>query len=388
MCAARVARRLVHCRGMLQQAVSPSLLASGAAGEPQRVATRPGGPRAPRPWDGAPARRRPRPLAALLLHPSAAGAAAASDRLAPARRWHSSAPSRPGAPRDGGLRLGVALTGAAGAVCLATPGSKAEGAEPGPRPPPPPAAPHEAQHNPVLFRPPAPGAGASPASASASTPSPDPRVSKPASGHEAREHLESTRFLRRLLHSPSVTVVDSTDVVGGLPLSLHDHLFEALKRGGQIRSYTCMYDYGVAGSGSGSGGGDRYFAVYRLGVQVCGFPGIVHGGLSAAMCDEAFGGLLQGLKLDGTLPPGPAYTVHLSMQYKNMVPSDSTVVVSAALESVEDDGRKVWMRCTLSDARGPQEGTVYATSRALFVHPRPGQAVQALGKLVKSRLGM
>lgn len=68
------------------------------------------------------------------------------------------------------------------------------------------------------------------------------------------------------------------------------------------------------------------------------------------MCDEAFGGLIQGLKLEGVLRPGPAYTVHLSMQYKKMLPSRTTVVVSASLDKVESEGRKVWMNAVLSDA--------------------------------------
>ncbi len=47
-----------------------------------------------------------------------------------------------------------------------------------------------------------------------------------------------------------------------------------------------------------------------LGREVCGFPRIVHGGLTAAIIDESFGGLLFALKQSRALNFwGPAYTV-------------------------------------------------------------------------------
>lgn len=39
-----------------------------------------------------------------------------------------------------------------------------------------------------------------------------------------------------------------------------------------------------------------------LGREVCGFPRIVHGGLTAAIIDESFGGLLFALKKQKALP--------------------------------------------------------------------------------------
>lgn len=193
--------------------------------------------------------------------------------------------------------------------------------------------------------------------------------------------MESTPFLRHLANKPTVAVVDSSDLSSALPINLHDHLFEALKKNRQLRSYTCLYDYDPHAKGP------KYFAVFDLGADVCGFPGITHGGLSAAMCDEAFGGLIQGLKLEGVLRPGPAYTVHLSMQYKKMLPSRTTVVVSASLDKVESEGRKVWMNAVLSDANGPEAGTTFATSRALFVHPSgPTHVMQAVKHYIHSRM--
>lgn len=39
-----------------------------------------------------------------------------------------------------------------------------------------------------------------------------------------------------------------------------------------------------------------WYSVISLGREVCGFPRVVHGGLTAAMFDESFGGLLFSLK--------------------------------------------------------------------------------------------
>ena len=54
----------------------------------------------------------------------------------------------------------------------------------------------------------------------------------------------------------------------------------------------------------------KFYSVVSLGREVCGFPRIVHGGLTAAIIDETFGGLLFALKQSGALSFwGPAYTV-------------------------------------------------------------------------------
>ncbi len=39
-------------------------------------------------------------------------------------------------------------------------------------------------------------------------------------------------------------------------------------------------------------------------------------GLTAAVIDETLGGLIYMLKRNGELPPGPAFTVHLEVDYK------------------------------------------------------------------------
>ena len=54
---------------------------------------------------------------------------------------------------------------------------------------------------------------------------------------------------------------------------------------------------------------------------VCGFPTIVHGGLTATVMDETLGFLLFALKKQKALPFwGPAYTAHLEVDYKAVCP--------------------------------------------------------------------
>ncbi len=52
------------------------------------------------------------------------------------------------------------------------------------------------------------------------------------------------------------------------------------------------------------------------------------------------------------------------VDYKQKIPAGSTLLVTTELERLE--GRKVWMRATVSDG----QGTEFAGARALFVAPR------------------
>lgn len=55
--------------------------------------------------------------------------------------------------------------------------------------------------------------------------------------------------------------------------------------------------------------------------DVCGYPRIVHGGLTAAIIDESFGFLFYALRRHKQLPFfGPAFTAHLEVSYKRVRP--------------------------------------------------------------------
>lgn len=156
------------------------------------------------------------------------------------------------------------------------------------------------------------------------------------------------------------------------PFLEDDHMFSAFVARGIIND---MEGYYVPKK-------KKFSAIVALGREVAGFPRIVHGGLTAAIFDEAFGGLLFSLKKSGGVSFwGPAYTVQLEVTYKSKISADSTVLCTAKLDKVE--GRKLFMTAVMSD--GP-DGKVFATSKALFVTPKPHKLVTDVVKYMFQRL--
>ena len=163
------------------------------------------------------------------------------------------------------------------------------------------------------------------------------------------------------------------------PFLEDDHMFSAFVARGIIRDLEGYYFPSLK----------QFSAIICLGREVAGFPRVVHGGLTAAIFDEAFGGLLFSLKKDGNVATawGPCYTVALEVAYKHKIPAGATVLCTAELESME--GRKMWFKAKMSD--GP-EGKTYATARALFVAPRPHRmawdVIKYIGRVVKEKVGV
>lgn len=152
---------------------------------------------------------------------------------------------------------------------------------------------------------------------------------------------------------------------------------------GQILELRCFYDQEER----------KFHSVVVLGKDVCGFPQTVHGGLTAAIVDETFGGLGVGLWKAGVLGfRPPAYTARLEVSkayhssnrieisavfsvlsivlsllqvdYKKKIPAGAVILCTTELEKAED--RKLWMTAKVTNG----SGMVYATARALFVAPR------------------
>jgi len=129
---------------------------------------------------------------------------------------------------------------------------------------------------------------------------------------------------------------------------------------GQIRSLRCFYDSEAK----------EFHSVVSLGRDVCGYPQTVHGGLTAAISDETFGGLGVCLWRSGALGfRPPAYTARLEVDYKRKIPAGNVLVTTTRVEKL--DGRKLWMTATISDGKG----RTYAMARALFVAPRMQQVL-------------
>ena len=126
----------------------------------------------------------------------------------------------------------------------------------------------------------------------------------------------------------------------------------------------------------------RMAYVIQLGENVCGYPRVAHGGLTAAIVDEAMGHLFYALRVHGDLPfIGPALTAHLEVDYHRKISAGRLLLVTAEVESVV--GRKLRMRATVTD--GPPGGPdtrLYASASALFVAPKPARLVKEVVRYV------
>lgn len=188
------------------------------------------------------------------------------------------------------------------------------------------------------------------------------------------QHTPGTGWETELAAQPgTVRVLTSESLLAqDHPFLEDDHMFSAFVSKGIVQDLTGYYNPDAK----------CWHSVIALGREVCGFPRVVHGGLTAALFDESFGGLLFSLKQQRALDFwGPAYTVNLEVQYKAKIPAGATLLCSAELERTE--GRKLWMTATMRD--GP-DGKVYATARALFVAPSLKKLAPMVGSYLWGRL--
>ena len=106
-------------------------------------------------------------------------------------------------------------------------------------------------------------------------------------------------------------------------------------------------------------GSDEIVAIVRFGSKINGHPTVVHGGITATIFDNTFGWLFFSLNLP------MAVTANLSVNYRSMLPQNTTCILHASLEKLE--GRKMHMKATLQDCRGK----LIADSTSLFVAMKP-----------------
>ena len=125
-------------------------------------------------------------------------------------------------------------------------------------------------------------------------------------------------------------------------------------------------------------GGISSVAIYYLGKDICGHPGVIHGGLLATICDENMARCCF-----PALPNKIAMTASLTMNYKAPLPADVYVCLRARTVKVE--GRKAWVEgrveSLVADGETP---TVYVTSEALFIEPKQAAvcAIHVMGCVI------
>ncbi|PLB43825.1 Thioesterase/thiol ester dehydrase-isomerase [Aspergillus steynii IBT 23096] len=122
-------------------------------------------------------------------------------------------------------------------------------------------------------------------------------------------------------------------------------------------------------------GGKSLISLFYLGSNICGHPGIVHGGLLATLLDEAMGRCCF-----PALPNGVGVTANLSIDYRRPAMAEAYVVLRA--ETVKVDGRKAWVEGRIETL--PEEGkepVVLVEAKALFVEPKQAAAMSSLYKV-------
>lgn len=125
--------------------------------------------------------------------------------------------------------------------------------------------------------------------------------------------------------------------------------------------------------------GKEMIAITYLGQEVCGHPGIVHGGLLATMLDEGLGRCCFPV-----LPNGIGVTANLSIDYKKPVMADNYIVLRAA--TVKHEGRKAWVEGRIETLpEGEEEPVVLVEAKGLFIEPKYAQNLSTLYKVARKQ---
>ncbi|KAJ5098790.1 Thioesterase/thiol ester dehydrase-isomerase [Penicillium argentinense] len=119
-------------------------------------------------------------------------------------------------------------------------------------------------------------------------------------------------------------------------------------------------------------GGKSMISFMYLGSDVCGHPGIIHGGLLATLLDEGFARCCF-----PAMPNKVGVTANLNIDYRAPAMADSYFVLRA--ETVKQEGRKAWVEGRIETL--PQDGSdpvVLVEAKALFIEPRQAASLAHL----------
>lgn len=126
-------------------------------------------------------------------------------------------------------------------------------------------------------------------------------------------------------------------------------------------------------------GGKSLVGISHVGTEMCGHPGIVHGGYIATMLDEGLARCCF-----AALPHKIGVTANLNIDYRKPMPADSFLVLRATTTKVE--GRKAWVKGHIELLQ--DEGAkpiIFAEATAMFVSPKHA-AVSILSRKRAERL--
>lgn len=110
--------------------------------------------------------------------------------------------------------------------------------------------------------------------------------------------------------------------------------------------------------------GKSLVSLMYLGSEICGHPGIIHGGLLATLLDEGLARCCF-----PALPNKIGVTANLNIDYRAPAMADSYVALRA--ETVKVEGRKAWVEGRIETL--PLDGSdpvVLVQAKALFIEPK------------------
>ncbi|KAI9932547.1 hypothetical protein ASPWEDRAFT_166199 [Aspergillus wentii DTO 134E9] len=113
-----------------------------------------------------------------------------------------------------------------------------------------------------------------------------------------------------------------------------------------------------------SKGGTSFFNILYIGPDLCGYPGMAHGGLLATIMDEGLLGCAS-----AALPAQVGVTIQLQIEYLKPAPTDSFYVLKA--RTVKLEGKTVSVEGsihTLEDGQ-PEEGEAVAEAYGEYLQP-------------------
>ncbi|KAH8778207.1 Adenylylsulfate kinase-domain-containing protein [Hyaloscypha finlandica] len=109
-------------------------------------------------------------------------------------------------------------------------------------------------------------------------------------------------------------------------------------------------------------GGKSLVSISYLGADLCGHPGIVHGGLLATLLDEGLARCCF-----AALPNKVGMTANLNINYRSPAPAGAFVVLRAKTTKV--DGRKAWVEGHIETLVGEGETPVVLVEANITWHP-------------------
>ena len=110
--------------------------------------------------------------------------------------------------------------------------------------------------------------------------------------------------------------------------------------------------------------GKSLVSVAYLGTDLCGYSGIVHGGLLATLLDEGLARCCF-----AALPHKIGVTANLTVNYRKPAPAGSFICLKA--ETIKVEGRKAWVKGRIETLVGEgKESVVLVEAEGLFVEPK------------------